>query len=103
MLKTHRNLNETLKIFKDFNPKINRQSTYTTLVQNFNLVLTDTIAIQIINQQLPVDLEVTMMSVSQNESCMESNSNLDNDYIDRLILAFKQLKFSFKTFFKNIY
>ena len=101
MLKTHRNLNETLKIFKEFNPKINRQSTYTTLIQNFNLVLTDTVSHQIINQQLPVDLEVTMMSFSQNESCMESNSN--NDYIDRLILAFNQLKFSFKTFFKNIY
>ena len=47
-------------------------------------------------------LEDESVNLLLNESCIVIKNKSKNEYVDRLIDAFKSLKISLKTFFKNI-
>lgn len=99
MLKTHKSLNEILKILNENDFKKNKNLTYSALVQNFDSILTDTIQIQIINQSF--NKKTSLIIEEEEDEEVIQNDRMNNEYIDKLIDAFKNLKISFKTFFKN--
>ena len=105
LLKMLKSLSEIIQIINEFDFKKSKNSMYSTLMQNFDSILTDTISIQIINQnnnQTMSLLEDESVNLLLNESCIVIKNKSKNEYVDRLIDAFKSLKISLKTFFKNI-
>ena len=105
MLKTCKKLNEIMKIFNESDFKKNKNSTYSTLIQSFESILTDTIQIQIMNQSFNSNKTKTFLFDEEPELINESMDltiQFEKSNEDRLFDAFKDVKNSLKTFFQNI-
>jgi hypothetical protein len=106
MLKTCRSLNTILKILNENDFKKNKNSTFQTLIQNFESILTDTIQIQIINKSFMNNNNnrtTTMLFDEEPQLIGNDSMNLTIQYEksidDKLLDAFENIKTSFKTFF----
>jgi hypothetical protein len=103
MLKTCRRLNTILKILNENDFKKNKNSTFQTLIQNFESILTDTIQIQIINKSFNNNRTTTMLFDEEPQLIGNDSMNLTIQYEksidDKLLDAFENIKNSFKTFF----